>query len=416
MRAISQAQIRGESANVPRVRAVIVGETQDRKVPAKGIDERPGQVGEDSDGICHVDLTNPRPARFLADFPANADALDRLRANYDLWLSPVDVSCALPHDIGPLPGNPHVLDSVLLDDMLPSIVNDHDADCGVRHSRLLQTSTGKSPVAHSFSFGDPACTRLLAGGRSQSIQARRGVRRADGTVFSSGLGLWRAPARSCTDGLTMIRKMQEILSDSLEADLSPFAIPPITPFRLSFDPVTGAIHPAGPVITRRISDLERVFANVAEWERQVENGDPVVYTVASSPVPEIRHELPQSITTIYPGDCGGEFYMTKGHQHVDLQAEMYLGLAGVGGLLLSDGKRSQWIDMGPGVIGYIPPGWAHRSVNVGNEPYRFLAAYPGSAGHDYQWVLERGMGLRVVRDRDGHQLVPSDRPGAGATC
>lgn len=108
--------------------------------------------------------------------------------------------------------------------------------------------------------------------------------------------------------------------------------------------------------------------------------------------------------------------MTKGHQHVDLQAEMYVGLTGVGGLLLSDGERSQWIDMGPGVIGYIPPGWAHRSINVGNEPYRFLAAYPGSAGHDYQWVLERGMGLRAVRDRDGHRLVPFNRFGAGSTC
>lgn len=165
--------------------------------------------------------------------------------------------------------------------------------------------------------------------------------------------------------------------------LSEFAIPPIDPLRVRFNPATGELDPPGPVLTRRVSDLEGVFANVAAWKRQVENGNPVVYTVASSPVPEIDRELPQSITTIFPGDCDGEFYLTRGHLHADPQAEIYLGLAGVGGLLLFDGREARWIDMEPGSIGYIPPGWAHRSVNVGDEPYRFLAVYPGSAGHDY---------------------------------
>ncbi len=196
--------------------------------------------------------------------------------------------------------------------------------------------------------------------------------------------------------------------------MTSFATLPVDPFRLSFDSTAGSVDPAGPVLVRRLSDLEAVFADAAAWRRQLENGNPVVYTVASSPVPEISRELPQSITTIYPGDCGGEFYMTKGHQHPDPQAEIYLGLTGVGGLLLFDGERSQWIDMEPGVIGYIPPGWAHRSVNVGNEPYRFLAVYPGSAGHDYQWVLEHGMGMRALSTPGGYALTPFRRPDLAA--
>ncbi len=48
-----------------------------------------------------------------------------------------------------------------------------------------------------------------------------------------------------------------------------------------------------------------------------------------------------------------------------------------------------------------PPGWAHRSVNTGDEPYAFLAVYPGGAGHDYGWVLEHGMGSRAYRGADG---------------
>ena len=134
--------------------------------------------------------------------------------------------------------------------------------------------------------------------------------------------------------------------------------------------------------------------------------DPIVYTVVSSPVPEIERELPQSITTIMPGDTGGELWMTKGHQHPDHQGEIYLALHGRGGLLMFDGERTEWLDMLPGTIGYIPPGWAHRSVNTGDEPYSFLAVYPGGAGHDYGWVLEHGMGSRAFRAESGVDLRP----------
>lgn len=190
-----------------------------------------------------------------------------------------------------------------------------------------------------------------------------------------------------------------------------FATPPIDPVRIAFDPASGQIDPAGPVLTRRMSALKGLFADNNAWQSSAGGTDPVVYEVSSSPVPETARELPQSITTIYPGDCGGEFYMTKGHQHPDPQGEIYLGLSGVGGLLLFDGSRHRWLDLEAGVMGYIPPGWAHRSVNVGDEPYRFLALYPGSAGHDYQWVLDNGMGKRARRTAGGFELVdygPSD--------
>jgi glucose-6-phosphate isomerase len=36
--------------------------------------------------------------------------------------------------------------------------------------------------------------------------------------------------------------------------------------------------------------------------------------------------------------------------------------------------------------------------------------YPGSAGHDYQWVLDHGMGRRAYRVPDGYALTPFDRP------
>ncbi|MFI6345582.1 glucose-6-phosphate isomerase family protein [Streptomyces sp. NPDC050560] len=191
--------------------------------------------------------------------------------------------------------------------------------------------------------------------------------------------------------------------------MPPFAMPPVPPMALSLDTARGALAPEGPMLVRRMSDLEGLFRSADAWRAACDGDDPVVYEVTSSPVPELPRELPQSVTTIRPGACGGEFHMTKGHQHPDPQGEIYLGLSGRGGLLMFDGERPEWVDMGPGTIGYIPPGWAHRSVNTGDEPYRFLAVYPGSAGHDYGWVLEHGMGLRARRGTGGEvSLVPYD--------
>lgn len=158
-----------------------------------------------------------------------------------------------------------------------------------------------------------------------------------------------------------------------------------------------------------MSDLDGLFARGDLQRAAAGADDPVVYTVVASLVPEVPRELPQSITTIHAGSVGGEFHMTKGHQHPDPQAEIYLGLAGTGGLLMFDGERTAWLDMAEGTMGYIPPGWAHRSVNTGTADYRFLAIYPGSAGHDYAWVLRNGMGQRAFDD-DGHgvSLRPYD--------
>lgn len=180
-----------------------------------------------------------------------------------------------------------------------------------------------------------------------------------------------------------------------------YRTPPVPPMAIRFDADALSLSPEGPTLTRRMSDLEGLFRDDDDWRRLADGDDPVVYTVTSSPVPEIDRELPQSITTIQPGTTGGEFWMTKGHQHPNHQGEIYLALRGMGALLMFDGERTEWLEMGAGTIGYIPPGWAHRSINIGDEPYAFLAVYPGGAGHDYGWVLEHGMGKRAFRASAG---------------
>lgn len=182
-------------------------------------------------------------------------------------------------------------------------------------------------------------------------------------------------------------------------------MPPIQPAQIKIDLPNGALTPSGPTLSRYLIDLKGCFKNSEAWQSSVDTENPLVYQVISSQVPEISRELPQSITTIFPGNCDGELFMTKGHQHPDPQGEIYFGLEGTGGIILFDGKKSSWIDISPGEIGYIPPGWAHRSVNTGNSQYKFLAVYPGSAGHDYQWVLKNGMGLRAFKSANKFELI-----------
>jgi glucose-6-phosphate isomerase len=179
---------------------------------------------------------------------------------------------------------------------------------------------------------------------------------------------------------------------------------PVQPFGAALDAASGRVSPEGPVQTRRLSDLEGLYADADAWRAGVEAGDPLVYTVSQAPVPEEPGEVPFSITTIEPGEVAGELYMTKGHRHTAYEGEVYAGLSGEGGLLLFDGAAHRFIELSPGAVGYIPPGWAHRTVNTGSEPFRFLAVYPGAAGHDYEAVLSEGMGARVRRAGQGYEV------------
>jgi glucose-6-phosphate isomerase, archaeal len=61
----------------------------------------------------------------------------------------------------------------------------------------------------------------------------------------------------------------------------------------------------------------------------------------------------------------------------------------------------------PSATVYVPPGWAHRTVNTADTPLVFLATYPGDAGHDYESIERRGFSRRVHRGDGGHELRPA---------
>ncbi len=162
-------------------------------------------------------------------------------------------------------------------------------------------------------------------------------------------------------------------------------------------------------VVRRASDMRGFYSDENALDRLIENGNPVIYEVYAVPY-EGEGELSYAVTFLHAGTVGEEFYMTKGHYHEKRdRAELYIGIRGHGILLMQRGDEVQWKEMKRGDVIYVPPHWAHRSINVGDEDFVFLAVYPGDAGHDYGSIAERGFAKIVVR-RDGkYEVVDNPR-------
>ena len=180
----------------------------------------------------------------------------------------------------------------------------------------------------------------------------------------------------------------------------------VDPFALALDLRTGALEPYTTRIERRVSDLRGAFADSGALERLVAAGDPLVYEVLQYDVPEEVGQLVCCTTVIHPGVVGAEYYMTKGHYHAERDTgEVYVGLHGRGYLLLmTEEGRSSATPMETGTVAYVPPRWAHRTVNTGDERFVFFAVYPGQAGHDYGSIEETGFPKRVLASSEGPVL------------
>ncbi len=153
-------------------------------------------------------------------------------------------------------------------------------------------------------------------------------------------------------------------------------------------------------VVRKASDMRGFFHDSDALERMIKNGNPTIYEVFAVNRNK-EGELSYAITLIHPGKVGDEFFMTKGHYHRKRdRAEIYISIRGHGILLIQKDEEIKWVKMERGNIAYVPPYWAHRSVNVGKDDFVFLAIYPGDAGHDYGSIAERGF-AKIVKEKDG---------------
>ena len=188
----------------------------------------------------------------------------------------------------------------------------------------------------------------------------------------------------------------------------------IQPFVTEIDFVSGLFTPRRGIIQRRLSDMAGMYADRDEAARILdEEGDRLIYDVHTVELPVEEGQIPHGATRILPGDVGGEFHMTKGHYHARReQGEVYFGLSGRGMLLLqtADGETSE-LEMIAGSAAYVPPFWAHRTVNIGDEDFVFFSVWEARAGHDYG-TIERDGFRKLVLLRDGGAVVV-DNPKYG---
>jgi glucose-6-phosphate isomerase, archaeal len=180
----------------------------------------------------------------------------------------------------------------------------------------------------------------------------------------------------------------------------------LRPFTTLLDLASGMLDPEREVVERRLSDMRGMYL-----EENDRTDDPVVYRVYGIPAPATNANLLSSTTVIQPGRVGREYFMTKGHFHERRdRAEIYLGLSGEGLLVMATEHGRHAVEpIRRGTVNYVPGWWAHRSVNVGDEPLVFFAAYVGDAGHDYATIEERGFPVVVLGGEKGPEVVASPR-------
>lgn len=159
--------------------------------------------------------------------------------------------------------------------------------------------------------------------------------------------------------------------------------------------------------TRRpLSRMRGMYADEAAFERDVAGGDPLVYEFYELSLPEHPGELLFGTSIVYPGKVGDEYYMTKGHFHTILDTgEVYYCLSGKGYMLMENPEGEVRLEQfTPGAAVYVPPRYAHRSINAGNEPLVTFFVFRADAGHDYGTIETKGYRKRIV-ERDGAPIV-----------
>ena len=174
------------------------------------------------------------------------------------------------------------------------------------------------------------------------------------------------------------------------------------PITVQYDFNLGEFSPKERSITRKVSDLSSIFYDKAASEVLIRKGDPLVYEIFYYGFKTSLSDMALGTTRIQPGKVGDEYYMTKGHFHeAEDQPEIYFCVKGQGYLLMQtiEGEflAEKWKI---GTISHIPPMWAHRVVNNGNEPLVFVASYHLAAGHNYGPIEEKGF-QKLLVERNG---------------
>ena len=166
------------------------------------------------------------------------------------------------------------------------------------------------------------------------------------------------------------------------------------------------------LIVRPLSKMKGQYADGAALEAMLAEEDVELYRVYEIRREENSGELLNGLSVLHPGKVGNEYFMTKGHFHAVLETgEIYYCLKGEG-MLVMETPEGDWAvePLSPGRVLYVPPRWAHRSVNTGStEDLVTYFAYPGHAGHDYGTIEAQGFRKLVVEENGQPTIIDNPR-------
>ena len=181
----------------------------------------------------------------------------------------------------------------------------------------------------------------------------------------------------------------------------------MNPFGVDIDLVEGIMAEHDHLVVRRTSEMAGYYADPAALAQVIdEQNDPLHYEVFEKALPEQDGHLMFSISRLQPGLVGDECFMTKGHYHAVIEtAEIYWCIRGQGYMLMKTRDGQCALEpMQRNRLVYVPPYWAHRSINTSSEPLISLCVYPAEAGHDYGDIKHEGFPKRVFI-RDGEEII-----------
>ena len=165
-------------------------------------------------------------------------------------------------------------------------------------------------------------------------------------------------------------------------------------------------------IKRNLSKMAGQYSDQAAYDKLLQAEDVLLYEVYELKRPEIAGEILHGISIVHPGKVGNEFFMTKGHYHTVLDtAEIYYTLKGDGYMVMETPEGDWAVEkLVAGSVLYVPPRWAHRSVNIGSEEDLVMFfAYPGNAGHDYGTIETQGFRKLILGVDEGIEIADNPR-------
>lgn len=165
-------------------------------------------------------------------------------------------------------------------------------------------------------------------------------------------------------------------------------------------------------IQRNLSNMAGQYQDQEAYEAMVSDEDTLLYQVYELKRPELAGEILHGVSIVHPGKVGNEYFMTKGHYHTILEtAEIYYTLKGHGYMVMET-PEGDWAveELSAGSVLYVPPRWAHRSINIGSEEDLVMFfAYPGDAGHNYATIETQGFRKLVLEIDDQTKIVDNPR-------